>query len=179
MLTFFVAGSPDVRLSIWSRYLRKNSNKVSRSSSNGSRVSLRSEQTKGWKQKNSCKKLEIFYVWCPLSLCSCFPGNPAIVPKRILRTRWFSDPWTCGSYSFPAVGSSAQDMKILTEPLPMEESKLQVLELIENPRRLIGMNKICFTCCVLAPTGVVCRRGYSYLLLLHRPRSSPQWAERG
>lgn len=112
-------------------------------------------------------------------LSPCFPGNPAIVPKRILRTRWFTDPWTCGSYSYPAVGSSAQDMKNLTEPLPMEASKSQVGELIENPRRLVGMNKLCFTCCVSAPTGVVCRRGYSYPLLLHRPRSSPQWAERG
>ncbi|XP_056903292.1 peroxisomal N(1)-acetyl-spermine/spermidine oxidase-like [Takifugu flavidus] len=59
-----------------------------------------------------------------------FTGNPAIVPKRILRTRWFSDPWTCGSYSYPAVGSSAQDMKSLIEPLPMEESKSQPLQVL-------------------------------------------------
>lgn len=64
----------------------------------------------------------------------CFSGNPAIIPKRILRTRWFNDPWTYGSYSNPAVGWSLQDLKNLREPLPLKESKSQVPTFIEFHR---------------------------------------------
>lgn len=53
-------------------------------------------------------------------------GNPTITPKRILRSQWFHDPWTCGSYSHPAIGCSAQDFKNMMEPLPTKGSESQV-----------------------------------------------------
>ncbi|CAG09386.1 unnamed protein product [Tetraodon nigroviridis] len=59
-----------------------------------------------------------------------FTGNPAIMPKRIFRTRWFNNPWTCGSYSNPAVGWSLQDLSNLREPLPSKESQSQPLQVL-------------------------------------------------
>uniref|UniRef100_A0A3P8VFH9 Polyamine oxidase n=1 Tax=Cynoglossus semilaevis TaxID=244447 RepID=A0A3P8VFH9_CYNSE len=35
-----------------------------------------------------------------------FTGNPIITPRRILRSQWFHDPWTCGSYSFRRAAQS-------------------------------------------------------------------------
>lgn len=54
------------------------------------------------------------------------PGNPIITPKRILRSQWFRDPWTLGSYSYLAKGCSVQDVEILMEPLPTNRSQAQV-----------------------------------------------------
>ncbi|KAK7930801.1 hypothetical protein WMY93_007196 [Mugilogobius chulae] len=57
-----------------------------------------------------------------------FTGNPVLTPKRVLRSQWFHDPWSCGSYSFPGIGSSSQDIANLGEPLPSTGPKpLQVL----------------------------------------------------
>nr|XP_046258881.1 peroxisomal N(1)-acetyl-spermine/spermidine oxidase-like isoform X2 [Scatophagus argus] len=57
-----------------------------------------------------------------------FTGNPIITPRRILRSQWFHDPWTCGSYSYPAKGCSVQDLENMMEPLPSKGSQpLQVL----------------------------------------------------
>ncbi|XP_062257223.1 peroxisomal N(1)-acetyl-spermine/spermidine oxidase-like isoform X2 [Platichthys flesus] len=61
-------------------------------------------------------------------LVHLFTRNPIITPRRILRTQWFHDPWTCGSYSHPAVGCTAQDLENLMEPLPSKGTQpLQVL----------------------------------------------------
>lgn len=60
------------------------------------------------------------------------------MPKRILRTRWFNNPWTYGSYSNPAVGWSLQDLKNLREPLPLKVSKSQVHAFIELWREYIN-----------------------------------------
>lgn len=54
-------------------------------------------------------------------------GNPTITPKRILRSQWFNDPWTCGSYSHPRVGCSAQDLENMMEPLPTKGSQSEVV----------------------------------------------------
>lgn len=197
-------------LSIWSHCLRRNSNKVSQSSFTNSQVSvqnksdlltcsmfctgdscdiifsflyyqkrcLRQACLDGQKTKIFLKANYFYVISCKPWLC--FSGNPAIMPKRILRTRWFSDPWTYGSYSNPAVGWSVQDLKNLREPLPLKKSKSQVPTFIEfhrEYRNTFSWIRPVFTCCVLAPSGVVCRRGYSYLLLLHRPRSSTKWVE--
>lgn len=59
-----------------------------------------------------------------------FTGNPTITPKRILRTRWFHDPWTCGSYSHPAIGCSSQDLENMMEPLPTKGSLSQPLQVL-------------------------------------------------
>uniref|UniRef100_A0A8C6TYD4 Amine oxidase domain-containing protein n=1 Tax=Neogobius melanostomus TaxID=47308 RepID=A0A8C6TYD4_9GOBI len=57
-----------------------------------------------------------------------FTGNPILTPKRVMRSQWFHDPWTCGSYSFPGIGCSLQDCNNLEEPLPNTGSQpLQVL----------------------------------------------------
>ncbi|XP_030011399.1 peroxisomal N(1)-acetyl-spermine/spermidine oxidase [Sphaeramia orbicularis] len=57
-----------------------------------------------------------------------FTGNPIITPTRVLRSQWFHDPWTCGSYSYPGKGCSAQDLDNLREPMPTKGSQpLQVL----------------------------------------------------
>ncbi|KAM4590788.1 peroxisomal N(1)-acetyl-spermine/spermidine oxidase-like [Odontesthes bonariensis] len=63
-------------------------------------------------------------------LIHTFTGDCTITPKRILCTRWFHDPWTCGSYSHPAVGCSAQDFMNMTEPLPTKEKQLQPLQVL-------------------------------------------------
>nr|XP_046258879.1 peroxisomal N(1)-acetyl-spermine/spermidine oxidase-like [Scatophagus argus] len=63
-------------------------------------------------------------------LIRTFTGNPAITPKRILRSQWFHDPWTCGSYSHPAIGCSAQDLENMMEPLPTKGSQAQPLQVL-------------------------------------------------
>ncbi|XP_076831410.1 peroxisomal N(1)-acetyl-spermine/spermidine oxidase [Brachyhypopomus gauderio] len=60
-----------------------------------------------------------------------FTGNPTVAPKRLLRSQWLSDPYTCGSYSYVATGCSGYDIDTLAEPLPLVGSDaaepLQVL----------------------------------------------------
>ncbi|XP_078669778.1 peroxisomal N(1)-acetyl-spermine/spermidine oxidase-like [Branchiostoma floridae x Branchiostoma belcheri] len=47
-----------------------------------------------------------------------FTGNDEIpLPQRLVRSRWGSDPLTCGSYSFMAVGASGEDIDTIAEPL--------------------------------------------------------------
>lgn len=53
-------------------------------------------------------------------------GNPTITPKKLVRSQWFHDPYTCGSYSYVAKGCSGQDIDNLTEPLPLTGSKAEV-----------------------------------------------------
>ncbi|XP_047458117.1 peroxisomal N(1)-acetyl-spermine/spermidine oxidase [Mugil cephalus] len=59
-----------------------------------------------------------------------FTGNPTITPKRILRSQWFHDPWTCGSYSYPGKGCSGQDTENMMEPLPPQKSQSQPLQVL-------------------------------------------------
>lgn len=63
-------------------------------------------------------------------LICTFTGNPTITPRRILRSQWFQDPWTCGSYSHPAIGCSAQDLENMMEPLPTKGSQSQPLQVL-------------------------------------------------
>ncbi|KAG7511777.1 peroxisomal N(1)-acetyl-spermine/spermidine oxidase-like [Solea senegalensis] len=63
-------------------------------------------------------------------LVCTFTGNPAISPKRILRTQWFHQPWTCGSYSYPKIGCSTQDRENIMEPLPGKGSQSQPLQVL-------------------------------------------------
>uniref|UniRef100_A0A8C3T8Z9 Peroxisomal N(1)-acetyl-spermine/spermidine oxidase n=1 Tax=Chelydra serpentina TaxID=8475 RepID=A0A8C3T8Z9_CHESE len=54
-------------------------------------------------------------------------GNPHLAPpKKVLRSQWHSAPYTRGSYSYVAVGSSGDDIDVLAQPLP-EDAPLQVL----------------------------------------------------
>ncbi|KAM9365198.1 peroxisomal N(1)-acetyl-spermine/spermidine oxidase-like [Pholidichthys leucotaenia] len=59
-----------------------------------------------------------------------FTGNPIISPKRILRSQWFIDPWTCGSYSYLAKGCSEQDLDNMMEPLPPKGSQSKPLQVL-------------------------------------------------
>ncbi|XP_049926879.1 peroxisomal N(1)-acetyl-spermine/spermidine oxidase-like [Epinephelus moara] len=59
-----------------------------------------------------------------------FTGNPTITPRRVLRSQWFHDPWTCGSYSHPGIGCSAQDLENMREPLPTKGSQSQPLQVL-------------------------------------------------
>ncbi|XP_037637478.1 peroxisomal N(1)-acetyl-spermine/spermidine oxidase [Sebastes umbrosus] len=63
-------------------------------------------------------------------LIRTFTGNPTITPRRILRSQWFHDPWTCGSYSHTAVGCSVQDMENMMEALPTKGSQSQPLQVL-------------------------------------------------
>ncbi|XP_069000868.1 peroxisomal N(1)-acetyl-spermine/spermidine oxidase [Embiotoca jacksoni] len=59
-----------------------------------------------------------------------FTGNPAITPRRILRSQWFHDLWTCGSYSHLRRGCSQQDQDNLMEPLPPKGSQSHSLQVL-------------------------------------------------
>lgn len=61
-----------------------------------------------------------------------FSGNPVITPRRVLRSQWFSDPWTCGSYSYLRKGCSEQDLDNMMEPLPPRGSKSQVTSSLQQ-----------------------------------------------
>lgn len=57
-------------------------------------------------------------------------GNPQLpAPRGVLRSRWHSAPYTRGSYSYVAVGSTGDDIDLLAQPLPMggEKPQLQIL----------------------------------------------------
>ena len=45
-----------------------------------------------------------------------FPGR-AIPPEKYIFTRWLSDPWALGSYSYPAVGSPLRDRDLYAAPV--------------------------------------------------------------
>ncbi|KAM4590787.1 peroxisomal N(1)-acetyl-spermine/spermidine oxidase-like [Odontesthes bonariensis] len=59
-----------------------------------------------------------------------FTGNPTLTPRRILRSQWFHDPWTCGSYSHLGKGCSEQDLDNMMEPLPPKGSQSQSMEVL-------------------------------------------------
>lgn len=64
---------------------------------------------------------------CSLLLHMLRLGNPKLgPPKSILRSRWYSEPYTKGSYSYVAVNSSGDDIDALAEPLPEEASHSKV-----------------------------------------------------
>ncbi|XP_059802784.1 peroxisomal N(1)-acetyl-spermine/spermidine oxidase-like [Hypanus sabinus] len=68
---------------------------------------------------------------CLTQIIHQFTGNPSIPPpKRIVRSKWHSDRFTKGSYSYVKVGSSGDDIDVIAQPLPStsaEEQPLQVL----------------------------------------------------
>nr|XP_012602428.1 peroxisomal N(1)-acetyl-spermine/spermidine oxidase isoform X2 [Microcebus murinus] len=55
-------------------------------------------------------------------------GNPRLpAPRSVLRSRWHSAPYTRGSYSYVAVGSTGDDLDLLAQPLPADGTHAQVL----------------------------------------------------
>ncbi|XP_037535178.1 peroxisomal N(1)-acetyl-spermine/spermidine oxidase [Nematolebias whitei] len=59
-----------------------------------------------------------------------FTGNPTVTPRRIFRSQWFHDPWTCGSYSHLATDCSEQDLDNMMDPLPPRRSNAQPLQVL-------------------------------------------------
>jgi N1-acetylpolyamine oxidase len=58
-------------------------------------------------------------------------GNPQLpAPKSVLRSCWHSAPYTRGSYSYVAVGSTGADIDLLAQPLPLDSTSAQVRWLI-------------------------------------------------
>uniref|UniRef100_A0A8D0DFL1 L-amino-acid oxidase n=1 Tax=Salvator merianae TaxID=96440 RepID=A0A8D0DFL1_SALMN len=50
-------------------------------------------------------------------------GNPQLhPPKNMVRSKWHSDPYTRGSYSYVAVDSCGDDIDLLAQPLPEDVS---------------------------------------------------------
>ncbi|XP_016061809.1 PREDICTED: peroxisomal N(1)-acetyl-spermine/spermidine oxidase [Miniopterus natalensis] len=54
-------------------------------------------------------------------------GNPQLpAPKSVLRSRWRSAPYSRGSYSYVAMGSTGDDIDLLAQPLPVDRGKAQL-----------------------------------------------------
>ncbi|KAM4635977.1 peroxisomal N(1)-acetyl-spermine/spermidine oxidase-like [Discoglossus pictus] len=60
-----------------------------------------------------------------------FTGKPNLRPPiSIQRSRWHSEKYTRGSYSYVAVGSSGNDIDILAQPLPEEADAAKPLQVL-------------------------------------------------
>ncbi|KAI7805915.1 peroxisomal N(1)-acetyl-spermine/spermidine oxidase [Triplophysa rosa] len=59
-----------------------------------------------------------------------FTGNPTIAPRKLLRSQWFHDPYSCGSYTYVAKGCSGYDIDNLAEPLPPNGSNSKPLQVL-------------------------------------------------
>ncbi|XP_073416798.1 peroxisomal N(1)-acetyl-spermine/spermidine oxidase isoform X2 [Dendrobates tinctorius] len=60
-----------------------------------------------------------------------FTGNPDLPPPiSLMRSQWHSQPYTGGSYSYVAVGSSGIDVDNLAEPLPTDNEALKPLQIL-------------------------------------------------
>ncbi|XP_060728481.1 peroxisomal N(1)-acetyl-spermine/spermidine oxidase [Tachysurus vachellii] len=59
-----------------------------------------------------------------------FTGNPTIAIKKLFRSRWFHDPYTCGAYSYVAKDCSGEDIDNLAEPLPLRGSNAKPLQVL-------------------------------------------------
>ncbi|MBN3284881.1 PAOX oxidase, partial [Polyodon spathula] len=57
-------------------------------------------------------------------------GNPSVTVKRILQSKWHSDPYTKGSYSYVAVGCSGSDIENIARPLPLHETDTKPLQVL-------------------------------------------------
>ncbi|NP_001314981.1 peroxisomal N(1)-acetyl-spermine/spermidine oxidase [Danio rerio] len=63
-------------------------------------------------------------------LLRIFTGNPTIMPRKLLRSQWFHEPYSCGSYSYVAKGCSGYDIDNLAEPLPLKGSNSKPLQVL-------------------------------------------------
>uniref|UniRef100_A0A915JJE8 Amine oxidase domain-containing protein n=1 Tax=Romanomermis culicivorax TaxID=13658 RepID=A0A915JJE8_ROMCU len=66
---------------------------------------------------------EIVVERCLHVLRTIFSQDQVPPPKETMVTRWANDPFSCGSYSFVAVGASGQDYDVLAQSLPETGSR--------------------------------------------------------
>lgn len=59
-----------------------------------------------------------------------FTGNPTVAPRRLLRSQWFHNPYSCGSYTYVAKGCSGYDIDNLAEPLPLNGGNSKPLQVL-------------------------------------------------
>ncbi|XP_051946191.1 peroxisomal N(1)-acetyl-spermine/spermidine oxidase isoform X1 [Xyrauchen texanus] len=59
-----------------------------------------------------------------------FTGNPTIAPRKLLRSQWFHDPYSFGSYTYVAKGCSGYDIDNLAKPLPLKDSNAMPLQVL-------------------------------------------------
>ncbi|KAF1462802.1 Peroxisomal N(1)-acetyl-spermine/spermidine oxidase, partial [Spheniscus demersus] len=58
-------------------------------------------------------------------------GNQRLpAPRSVLRSQWHSAPYTRGSYSYVAIGSSGDDIDVLAQPLPEDPEDPRPLQLL-------------------------------------------------
>ncbi|NWS68533.1 PAOX oxidase, partial [Crotophaga sulcirostris] len=58
-------------------------------------------------------------------------GNPHLpAPRSMLRSKWHSTPYTWGSYTYVAVGSSGADIDLLAQPMPQDPKDPRPLQLL-------------------------------------------------
>ncbi|GCB73181.1 hypothetical protein scyTo_0006660 [Scyliorhinus torazame] len=68
---------------------------------------------------------------CLTQVLRRFTGNPLIPePKNIIRSKWYSDQYTKGSYTYTAIGSSGDDIDAIAQPLPLASTKAQPLQVL-------------------------------------------------
>lgn len=71
---------------------------------------------------------------CIAVLRGIFGQSGVPQPKETVVTRWRADPWSRGSYSFVAVGSSGSDYDLLASPVIPPNS--QGVSITSGPARL-------------------------------------------
>ena len=69
---------------------------------------------------------------CLTVLKNIFGNGCVTQPKETVVTRWRADPWSRGSYSFIATGSSGKDLDVLSAPVAAEAGDISP----QNPARL-------------------------------------------
>ncbi|XP_039629677.1 peroxisomal N(1)-acetyl-spermine/spermidine oxidase [Polypterus senegalus] len=59
-----------------------------------------------------------------------FTGDSTITPKRVFRSKWHSDLYTRGSYSYVSVGCSMSDIDNIGQPLPLPGSNSRPFQVL-------------------------------------------------
>lgn len=80
--------------------------------------------------------------------CGCtYEVMTLLQPKETVVTRWRADPWSRGSYSFVAVGSSGSDYDILAVPVtPGQQQQQSGSPSSASQPRLFFAGKFMFRC---------------------------------
>jgi len=73
---------------------------------------------------------------CMAVLKGIFGNNAVPQPKETVVTRWRSDPWSRGSYSFVSTGASGNDYDILACPVTPTGEEANATTTASNPPRL-------------------------------------------